>query len=360
MSDYDQLEAEKYIGMALALASGILIGISFIITKRGLIESNQKQGGQAGEGYLFMQNPLWWAGTCTMILGETANFLAYSYAPAILVTPLGAISVMVGAILSHIFLNERLGKDGMIGCILCVLGSLIVILHAPEEDAIETVDDVWNHFIQPGFMIYMVSIVVISLYLIYHVGPVYGKTHMLVYISICSLVGSVSVMAVKGFAVAVKLTFGGDNQFRHFSSWLFGLTVVVCAMTQVNYFNKALDLFSTNRVTPIYYVFFTSATIVASIILSQGVKRSTPVEMLSVLVGFMTTFIGVFMVNDAKVQSHSLVESTTRVTNYQNEFGVRIRGTNEFVPLQDLEDKEHSLNSSDRDLEPMAQSKYQN
>lgn len=31
-----------------------------------------------------------------VVLGEVSNFLAYSYAPAILVTPLGAVSVLVG------------------------------------------------------------------------------------------------------------------------------------------------------------------------------------------------------------------------------------------------------------------------
>ena len=31
----------------------------------------------------------------TVLLGELANFAAYSYAPAILVTPLGALSVLI-------------------------------------------------------------------------------------------------------------------------------------------------------------------------------------------------------------------------------------------------------------------------
>nr|KAJ3414944.1 hypothetical protein HK105_001631 [Polyrhizophydium stewartii] len=253
---------------------------------------------------------MWWAGTSTMVLGEVANFLAYSFAPAILVTPLGAGSVFVSAVLSSVFLNESLGRDGVIGCVLCVLGSLIVILHSPEEDAIETVDDVFNHFVQPGFLIYLFLVSAVSLYLIYYVGPKYGKRNMLVYISICSLVGSISVMAVKGFAVAVKLTFAGDNQLFKPSTWLFGFTVLFCAITQVNYFNKALDLFSTNRVTPIYYVFFTTATIVASIILSQGVNKSTAVEMISVLAGFVTIFLGVFMVNGAKSNAASFLDKS--------------------------------------------------
>lgn len=33
-----------------------------------------------------------------MILGEIANFAAYAFAPAILVTPLGALSVLVGCV----------------------------------------------------------------------------------------------------------------------------------------------------------------------------------------------------------------------------------------------------------------------
>ena len=42
-----------------------------------------------------MLQPLWWAGMLTMIVGEAANFAAYAFAPAILVTPLGALSIFV-------------------------------------------------------------------------------------------------------------------------------------------------------------------------------------------------------------------------------------------------------------------------
>jgi hypothetical protein len=35
-------------------------------------------------------------GGATVVLGEISNFAAYAFAPAILVTPLGALSVLVG------------------------------------------------------------------------------------------------------------------------------------------------------------------------------------------------------------------------------------------------------------------------
>lgn len=41
-------------------------------------------------------------------LGEIFNFAAYAFAPASVVTPLGALSVIVAAILSSKYLNEQL------------------------------------------------------------------------------------------------------------------------------------------------------------------------------------------------------------------------------------------------------------
>jgi Magnesium transporter NIPA len=53
---------------------------------------------------------------------------------------------------------------------------------------------------------------VVSLVLIFRIAPTYGNRNPLVYISICSLVGSVSVMSIKGFGIALKLTLAGNNQ----------------------------------------------------------------------------------------------------------------------------------------------------
>lgn len=93
---------------------------------------------------------------------------------------------------------------------------------------------------------YCFTVLVFCLVMIYVVAPRYGRKNPIVYISICSLVGSISVMAVKGFGVAVKLTFGGKNQFIYPSTYFFMFAVGGCVVVQMNYFNKALDIFSTN------------------------------------------------------------------------------------------------------------------
>ncbi|WWC86824.1 uncharacterized protein L201_001703 [Kwoniella dendrophila CBS 6074] len=301
---------DKYIGLGLALGGTFLIGSSFIITKKGLNDaakkdaneyshSHQRQTGprNASEDLSYLQNPIWWAGMITMVVGEVANFAAYTFAPAILVTPLGAMSVIIGAILASFLLDEKLGRLGVCGCASCIIGSVIIVLHAPSDKEVETVDEILTYAAKPAFLFYITFVAVFSVYMIYRVVPTHGTRNPMVYLSICSLVGSVSVMAIKGFGVALKLTFAGNNQLTHISTYVFGVVVVGCIMIQMNYFNKALDTFSTNVVNPIYYVFFTTATIIASAILFSGFNTPGGVNTISLICGFLIIFMGVYLLN---------------------------------------------------------------
>ncbi|KIX07919.1 uncharacterized protein Z518_02573 [Rhinocladiella mackenziei CBS 650.93] len=287
---------DKYIGLALAVTSTLAIGTSFVITKKGLNDAADKHGFE-GEGFAYLKTPLWWAGIASLIVGEVANFAAYAFAPAILVTPLGALSVLIGAVLGAYFLNEELGVLGKLGCAICLLGSVIIVLHAPPDQEIETVDQILGYAIKPAFIIYCLAAIVFSTVMIYKVAPVYGKKSPLIFISICSTVGSISVMSVKAFGIALKLTFAGNNQFTHPSTYVFMVVTIVCILTQMNYFNKALSQFSTSIVNPLYYVTFTTATLCASFILFQGFNTTDAVNTISLLCGFLVIFSGVYLLN---------------------------------------------------------------
>lgn len=282
---------EKWIGLGLAVASSFAIGTSFIITKKGL------QSAASVENYDYLKRPLWWAGMLTMAVGEIANFAAYTFAPAILVTPLGALSVIIGAVLAAIFLQEELGVLGRLGCAICLVGAVIIVLHAPPDKDVQTVDEILVLATKPAFMTYCLLVLAFALFMIYKVAPAYGRSTPMVYVSICSAVGSISVMAIKAFGIALKLTLGGSNQFTHVSTYVFVLTVGVCILTQMNYFNKALDQFDTSIVNPLYYVSFTTCTLTASFLLFQGFNTTSAIDIISLLLGFVTTFLGVYLLN---------------------------------------------------------------
>ncbi|KAL8160748.1 LOW QUALITY PROTEIN: hypothetical protein V2J09_002285 [Rumex salicifolius] len=334
---YKGMSSDNIKGLALALSSSIFIGASFIVKKKGLKKAGAS-GIRAGVGgYSYLYEPLWWIGMTTMIVGEIANFAAYAFAPAILVTPLGALSIIISAVLAHIILKEKLHIFGVVGCLLCVVGSTTIVLHAPPEREIESVIDVWNLATEPGniyFVTHVVLVLIIvilnlldSLYvgflfyaalvmtavfvLIFQFTPQYGQTHILVYIGICSLVGSLSVMSVKALGIALKLTLSGMNQLIFPQTWAFSLIVAACVVTQMNYLNKALDTFNTAVVSPIYYVMFTSFTILASVIMFKDWDRQNPTQIVTEMCGFATILSGTFLLHKTKDMADGMTSSSS-------------------------------------------------
>jgi hypothetical protein len=62
--------------------------------------------------------------------------------------------LIFSAILSSFFLDEHLNREGQIGCALCILGSIVIILHSPEEVEIKSVAEVLSYALKPGKCFY--------------------------------------------------------------------------------------------------------------------------------------------------------------------------------------------------------------
>ncbi|XP_006487424.1 probable magnesium transporter NIPA6 isoform X2 [Citrus sinensis] len=243
--------SENSKGLILAVASSAFIGSSFILKKKGLKRAGAS-GTRAGVGgYTYLLEPLWWAGMVTMIVGEVANFVAYVYAPAVLVTPLGALSIIISAVLAHFMLKERLQKMGILGCITCIVGSVVIVIHAPQEHTPNSVQEIWALATQPDFLIYVAATVSVVLALVLHFEPRCGQTNILVYLGICSLMGSLT----------------------------------------------ALDTFNAAIVSPVYYVMFTTLTIIASAIMFKDWSGQDVSGIASEICGFITVLSGTIILH---------------------------------------------------------------
>ncbi|KAK7609699.1 magnesium transporter NIPA-domain-containing protein [Phyllosticta paracitricarpa] len=289
----------KVVGIILALSSGLFIGISFVLKKKGLLRANEKYNEVAGEGYGYLRNWMWWAGMTLMIIGEVCNFVAYAFVDAILVTPMGALSVVVTAILSAIFLKERLSFVGKVGCFNCIVGSVVIVINAPEQSAVATIQDMKKLVIAPGFLSYAGVVIVGCTIVAIWVAPRWAKKTMMVYISICSMIGGLSVVATQGLGAAIVAQIGGTPQFNQWFLYVLFVFVIATLLTEIIYLNKALNIFNAALVTPTYYVFFTSSTIVTSAILFQGFK-GTAATISTVIMGFLQICAGVILLQLSK------------------------------------------------------------
>ncbi|XP_063613770.1 uncharacterized protein LOC134786999 [Penaeus indicus] len=296
-SSLEWVPLDTFIGLILAFSSCFFIGISVIYKKLALRDIEVQGGTRAVDGgYGYLRLPKWWLGISLMALGELTNFVAYIFAPAILVTPLGVFSIVCTAALSPYFLKERLAMLGKLGCVLVLVGCVIVTLCGPKDREIASMEELQSQLLHPGFLIYASLVVVISAVFMALV-PRYGHRYVLLYITICSSFGSLSVMFCKGVGLALKQTFSGSNEFTNWATWVCLLALVACLLIETIYMQRALDLFNSSVFMSINYVLFTSLVIIASSILYTELREIGWKNIVLTLLGFIVNIVALFLLH---------------------------------------------------------------
>ena len=87
---------------------------------------------QSNQMYLY--SPWWWLGLILMTVGEFGNFLAYGFAPASIVSPLGVVALISNCIIAPVMLKEPFRGRDFLGVVVSIAGAVVVVLSsAPEE-----------------------------------------------------------------------------------------------------------------------------------------------------------------------------------------------------------------------------------
>ena len=359
VTNFEQSEYGSTVGLILAIISTIFIGSSFIVKKKALIKiSNRGNVRASAGGYGYLSECVWWVGLLlsksltnhhfflfynyenlsplpiddikiymfAVGIGELANFAAFAFAPATLVAPLGALSVLVSSILASKFLNEKLNILGKIGCVLCIIGSTVIIIHSPKKDKIQTMESIIENMEQLTFLSYLFIVAIIFLSIFFYFGPKYGQKNALVYILMCSAVGSLTVLACKGLGIAIQDSIRNEitDLINTFNFFLI-ITIIVCIVTQMNYLNKALDLFNTAIVTPVYYVLFTIFVVTSSTILYSEWENLNYDDVIGNVCGFLTVVAAIFLLNGFRDLDIGLNDVQTTVKNKQWDNGSAMR-----------------------------------
>jgi hypothetical protein len=257
----------KFVGVLIACVGNALIGVSFPVMK---LAHNRNS-----ESLPYFKLRLWWLANLLMVLGEIGNLAAYTLARPALISPLGAVSVVVNGPASWIILQEPIGWRGCLGALFCILGGVgIVHVTAGQADdgAFVTVEQFQTMASTPPFMLYITFILALSVALMLS-----KKRHFLVYLLICSFLGAVTVLSIKGFTSFIVISLGaGPNQFTYPLPWvlipvlLVSMAIQVCVQLsamlragvshtqrrcaqsphalQVHYLNKAMAEYGTGQV----------------------------------------------------------------------------------------------------------------
>ncbi|KAK1598758.1 magnesium transporter NIPA-domain-containing protein [Colletotrichum navitas] len=247
----------------------------------------------------YLKSPYWWAGQILITLGELGNFLAYGFAPASIVSPLGVVALISNCVIAPILFKEKFRQRDFWGVIIAVAGVVVVVLSAKQEETKLDPGAVWDAITTLAFEIYLavtISLIVVLMW----ASPRYGHRTILIDLGLVGLFGGFTALSTKGVSSILSTTLLGA--FKTPVAWALLFILLFTAVMQVRYVNKALQRFSSTQVIPIQFVLFTLCVIVGSAVLYRDFERTSAEQAGKFIGGCLLTFFGVFLITNGRVE----------------------------------------------------------
>ncbi|KAI7861793.1 magnesium transporter NIPA-domain-containing protein [Spinellus fusiger] len=267
----------------------------------------QTKGGDSD----YLKSKLWWLGISLMVLGEVGNFVAYGFAPASTIAPLGTITLVANVILAPLMLKETFRLRDFMGVLLAVMGAATVVLSSNSEETALSPDMIMEALTQTRSLVYfgltgaaMIALTVLS--------PIYGSSSIMIDLGLVAIYGGYTVLCTKSVASLLSLTL--LNMFGYTVSYVLIITLVVTAVVQVKYLNRALQRFESTQVIPTQFVLFTISVIIGSAVLYHDFDGMSMEQTSRFMTGCAVEFLGVYLITskrDKPAGDVSLQDSNT-------------------------------------------------
>jgi len=146
-------------------------------------EDEQRKGEKS-----YLQSPWWWLGISLMTIGECGNFLAYGFAPASIVSPLGVVALVSNCLIAPLLLHERFRKRDGLGVLIAVAGCITVVLSASGSNPKLDQDEIWTLISTWEFKTYF-GITVFLIVVLLAASNKYGDKSILIDLGLVGLFG---------------------------------------------------------------------------------------------------------------------------------------------------------------------------
>ncbi|KAF4120296.1 Pfam:DUF803 [Geosmithia morbida] len=249
----------------------------------------------------YLQSPYWWLGQVLITLGEMGNFLAYGFAPASIVSPLGVVALVSNCLIAPLMFHERFRHRDFWGVVVAVGGVVTVVLSANTQENKLKPGDIRDAITSLEFEIYL-GVTVFLIAALAWASPRYGKNNILIDLGLVGLFGGYTVLATKGVSSMLSSTLW--RAFATPVTYALLFILLATAIMQIRYVNKALQHFDSTQVIPIQFVMFTLCVILGSAILYRDFEHTTAKQAGKFVGGCLLTFFGVFLITSGRDHGH--------------------------------------------------------
>lgn len=232
-----------------------------------------------------------------MTIGEAGNFLAYGFAPASIVSPLGVVALISNCLIAPFLLKERFRwRDGF-GVVIAVAGCVTIVMSASQSNPKLDSDRIWGYITTWEFETYL-GITVVLISILAWASNKFGDKSILIDLGLMGLFGGYTALSTKG--VASLLSSSTWKVLTFPITYLLVAVLVFTAVMQIKYVNRALQRFNSTMVIPVQFVLFTLSVIIGSAILYRDFERTTTEDAVKFVGGCALTFTGVWFITTGR------------------------------------------------------------
>jgi magnesium transporter len=251
----------------------------------------------------YLKSPMWWTGIILMTVGETGNFLAYAFAPASIVSPLGVVALISNCLIAPLMLKERFRQRDFWGVIVAIAGAVTVVLSAKQNETKLDPEQLWEMYVKRWEFLVYVLITCIAIVGLMFASPKYGKRTILVDLGLVGLFGGYTALSTKGVASLLSTELWKAFAFPIF--YVLVLILVGSAILQIRYLNQALQNYDSTQVIPTQFVMFTLSVIIGSAVLYRDFESTTSDRAIKFVAGCLLTFFGVYLITSKRTSPES-------------------------------------------------------
>lgn len=298
------------------------------------IKQSEKPQPQA-EKKTYLKSPYWWTGIILMIAGEAGNFIAYGFAPASIVSPLGVVALVSNCIIAPCLLHERFRQRDFWGVVISIGGAVTIVLSAKNSETKMGPHDVWAAITRWEFETYLGITAALIIVLMWASGRFGEKTILidLGLVALCGdyaleapieaelkrIIGGYTALSTKGVASLLSDTLWRALTFP--ITYLLVFILVVSALAQIRYVNRALQNFDSTQVIPVQFVLFTISVIIGSAVLYRDFQAADASRFGKFFGGCALTFFGVYLITSGRA-GNDIEGETDDLDDEENTIGL--------------------------------------
>lgn len=306
MARDDGVTADSYtdnlIGTLLAIFGNLLVSISVSIQKQSHVTL---AGNKDPRQYYYAKT--WWSGLMLMVLGESALFVSYAFAPLSLIAPLNAVSVISSSILGFLFLREKWKAQEFLkryiltflGCALTAGGTYLFVTFGPNSHEKLNAENIVKHVIGWPVLLYML-LGIITFCLVLYFYKQRNANYLVLILLLVALLGSVTVVTVKAVSGMIVLSILGPLQLSYPIFYVMFVCMVATIVFQASFLAQASHLYDSSLIACVNYIFCTTFAIVAGAIFYQEFNHEDVLHICMFLLGCAICFLGVFLITKNK------------------------------------------------------------